>query len=241
MGFEITYHFFPRKEEGSGYDTETPQTFVKQMGKLEEVPVEKLASAVMMQLARRDIMVFDVEISEFIKRKVSFKETKGGVLIKNKKFMLDGTVEVMSDCGDDEDSVAMPSYLEQMGGQAKPMQYEKPQNQPVRYEVFDPDIPLIGMLQKKFRLTPKRKYPIFEEKTIIQRINVNGSLTEVPAYEYVVIDDEGKKCRVPSMHFIPEQRPLIGMDPYTTQQRNDGPRLSYMDQYSDPGMPTIRR
>jgi len=52
------------------------------MGKLEEVPVEKLASAVMMQLARRDIMVFNVEISEFIKRKVSFKETKGGVLIK---------------------------------------------------------------------------------------------------------------------------------------------------------------
>ena len=244
MGFEITYHFFPRKEEGAGYDTEAPQTFVKQMGKLEEVPVEKLASAVMMQLARRDIMVFDVEISEYIKRKVSFKETKGGVLIKNKKFMLDGTVEVMSDCGEGgEDEVAMPSYLDPAAAQApqKPVQFDKPANHPIRYEVFDPDVPLIGMLQKKFRLTPKRKYPILEEKTVIQRINVNGNMTEMPGYEYVVIDDEGKKLRVPSMHFVPEQRGLIGMDPYSMQQRNDGPRLSYMDQYSDPGMPTLRR
>lgn len=249
MGFEIIYHFFPRKDEG-GYDTDSPKTFTKTMGKMEDVPVEKLASAVILELARRDIMVFDVEISEFIKRKVNFKETKGGVLIKNKKFMLDGTVESVPDCGED---VSPPDYLDrEMNHQVqthpslqppRPAVYDKPPQQAIRFEVFDPDTPLIPMLQRKYRLTPKRRYGILEEKTVIQRVNLPGAgQTEMPGYEYVIVDDEGKKVRVPAMHFTPPQAPLIGMEQtHQMHAQEEAPRLSYMGNYSDPGMPVLRR
>jgi len=147
--------------------------------------------------------------------------------------MLDGTVceEIQSD---DEDSEL------ELQPKTKPKSSESPLDRPIRYEVFDPDIPLVAMLQKQFRLTPKRKYPIFEEKTIIQRVNLPTGMTEIPGYEYVTIDDEGKRCKVPALYFVPEQRPLIGME-NNHQIRNDGPTLTYMDRYSDPGMPTIRR
>lgn len=244
MGFEVTYHFYPKKDEGSGYQVESPQTFTKQIGKLEEVPVEKLASSVMAQLARRDIMVYDVEISEYTKKKISFKETKGGILIKNKKFMLDGTVEVVG--GEEElppADIVQAAQINQAQF-AKPATYEKSANQAIRWEVFDPDPPIAAMLLRKYKLTVKRKYPILDEKTTIQRINLpGGGATEMPAYEYIVIDDQGQKVKIPSMHFTPEQKGLIGMEQMVRTERDyaNAPRLMHMDQYSDPGMPTLRR
>jgi hypothetical protein len=201
----------------------------------------------MMQLARRDIMVFDVEIFEFTKKKISFKETKGGVLIKNKKFNLDGSVETVTY----DDDIPPPEYLQPT--QFQPMQAQqqpvvvdsKQNNQAIRWEVFDPDPALIGMLTRKYRLSPKRKYPIFEEKTVIQNVrdNVYGGMTQIPGYEYVIIDDAGQRIRVPSMHFMPESKGLIGMENarMTEQDYKTAPRLMHMDQYSDPGMPVIRR
>jgi hypothetical protein len=235
MGFEIIYHFYPKKENGVGYEVDNPQTFTKQIGKMEDVPVEKLANAIMMQLARRDLMVYDVEVFEFTKRKVGFKETKGGVLIKNKKFLLDGTVEAVEE---------EPQQV-QVVATSLPQQviYDKPSSQPIRWEVYDPDGPIIQMLAKRFNLTPKKKYPIFEEKTVIQRINVNGSMTEMPGYEYTTADDAGNKVKVPALHFTPELKGLIGMVNNSVNERDHAnmPRLMHMEQYNDINMPVLRR
>lgn len=217
MGFEVAYHYFEKKQEGNGYDVDNPQQFTKHLGKMEDVPVEKLASTIMMQLARRDIMVFDVEIYEYTKRKVSFKETKGGVLIKNKKFMLDGTVEVVEEEVTEEPAVIQPQVQVQ----------EKPPNRAIRWEVYDPDPMSVPILKKQFQLTPKRKYPIMDEKTVIQRVAVpGGGTTDMPAYEYGTIDDQGRQVRVPSIHFTPEQRGLIGMEHVPVY--DEGPQLMHM-------------
>ena len=219
-------------------------------GGFDDVPFEKLASYIVSQLARRDIMVFDVEIFEFIKRKISFKETKGGVLIKNKKFNLDGSIETIS-CDEEE-----PEYLRPMpqSPQERATPASMPQSlqeraapasmQAIRWEIFDPDPALVPMLLKKHRLTVKRKYPIFEEKTVVQNVRdtVYGSVNQVAAMEYTIIDGEGQKTKVASMHFMPELKGLIGMDntKMTEQDYRSAPRLMHMDNnYQD--MPVLRR
>lgn len=44
------------------------------------------------QLARRDIFVSGVEVFELSKKPISFRESDGGVVIKNKKFTFDHSV-----------------------------------------------------------------------------------------------------------------------------------------------------
>src|SRR4051812_37931488 len=98
MGFEVIFKFYDKKADGT-YDTGNLQSFTKHVGaKVDDVPLEKLASVIMRQLARRDIWVLDkdLEVYEFTKRRISFKETKGGVIIKNKKFLLDdGAIQIV--------------------------------------------------------------------------------------------------------------------------------------------------
>jgi hypothetical protein len=235
MGYEILYHFYPRKEEGLGYQMDKPSTFTKTMGKMEDVPVEKLANAVIRELARRDIWITDVEIYEFTKKKINFKETKGGVLIKNKKFMLDGTVECVA-----VDESPIESNGHHHEGVA-PVQQKPVPNKALRWEVFDPDPVLVASLMKRHKLTPKKKYPILEEKTIVAKVNVPGyGLTEQPGYEYIVIDDNGQRINVASIHFMPEQKGLIGMEQIPQVPYHEMPKLSYMD-HRDSGMPVLRR
>lgn len=98
MGFEITYHFHPRKEDGHGYDTDTQDDKTVKVGKpFDDTPLEKCAAAIMAQLARRDIWVIDVEVSELVKKEISFKESKDGkgIVLKNKRFSLAGTTAEM--------------------------------------------------------------------------------------------------------------------------------------------------
>lgn len=236
MGFEILYHFYPKKQEGVGYDVESPQVLTKTMGKLEEIPVEKVANVVMSQLARRDIMVFDVEIYEFVKRKITFKETKGGVIIKNKKFLLSGDIEV------EVEEVPQQLVQEILAQQqlSQPISKQLPQSlQVLKHEVFDPDPTIAGALVAKYKLTPKKKYPIFEEKVVIQKIISNGSPTEVPTYEYLVLDDTGNKIRVASIHFQPVQAGLLGVP--VVQSVEQQPSLMHMSSYNDVRMPVLRR
>jgi hypothetical protein len=56
---------------------------------MEEVPLNKVAQCVLKEYARRDILVDEVEIFEYTKKPVVFKEIKGGVAIKGQKFGLD--------------------------------------------------------------------------------------------------------------------------------------------------------
>ena len=45
---------------------------IQNIGVIEDVSLEMLASMVFTQLARRDIFVFDLEIFELVKKKISY-------------------------------------------------------------------------------------------------------------------------------------------------------------------------
>jgi hypothetical protein len=89
MGFEILYKYKERNESGNGYAEEIKQ-MLKKVGEVDEdIPLEKLATIIFGQFARREIWIIEVEIFEFTRKKLSFRETKGGIVIKNKKFSVD--------------------------------------------------------------------------------------------------------------------------------------------------------
>src|SRR5205809_229584 len=90
MGYEILYQFHPRKEDG-GYNTELTEEKTVRVGKpFDDTPLEKCAAAIMMQLARRDVWVVDVKVTELVKNEISFKESSDGkgIVLKNRKFKL---------------------------------------------------------------------------------------------------------------------------------------------------------
>ena len=100
MGFEINVKYHPKKTEGIGYDPEKLDSEVKQVGKaFEETGLEKLAAAIMFQLARRDVMVVDLEIVELVRKTVTFKEAKDGrgIILNGKKFSLDATAQMVAE------------------------------------------------------------------------------------------------------------------------------------------------
>lgn len=99
MGFEVRYIYHPRKEDG-GYNMEIKEDKIVKVGKpFDDTPLEKCAAAIMAQLARRDIWVNDVQVSELVKKEISFKTSKDGhgIILKNKKFSLSQTAELVSE------------------------------------------------------------------------------------------------------------------------------------------------
>lgn len=99
MGFEVKYIYHPRKEDG-GYDTEKNEEKIVKVGKpFEEVPLEKVAAAIMSQLARRDIWVVNVEVVELVRREVSFKECKDGrgITLKNKRYSFNDAAQMVAE------------------------------------------------------------------------------------------------------------------------------------------------
>ena len=96
MGYEVIFHY--KEEEKSpqngdrSYSEEEKIKKIK-VGNLEDdTPIEAVAGKIFAQLARRNILVIDVEIYEFTKKKLNYKETDDGFLIKNKKFRFDDGV-----------------------------------------------------------------------------------------------------------------------------------------------------
>lgn len=87
--YEITFHYYEEIRRGEYNRDESKSRTIKVGTPEEDTPLETAASKIISQMARRNILVHDVEIYEFTKKKLSFKETPDGISIKNKKFKFD--------------------------------------------------------------------------------------------------------------------------------------------------------
>src|SRR3954470_14873643 len=90
MGWEIHFNSYEKNKDGKGYDMESPTSFKKVIGKMDDIPLERVASEIVKQMARRDVLVEVDKIYEYTKKEISFREAKGAVVIKGQKFNLDG-------------------------------------------------------------------------------------------------------------------------------------------------------
>lgn len=202
MGYEVTFYYKQKDKETGEY--KESGTFKKRVGDpYEDTPIENLASIVLRQLARRDVFVENVEIFEITKKKISFKESRSGIIIKNKKFGLDDTFEVKMENEEDNTEGNIESVKEKVSSSASPTPANK--LRPIKKMTYVPEPQQhIKLLQSGTKLTPNKSYEIFK----IQK-HSNG-ITEI----YLVIDDSGKEKNVSDDCFVPNIQLEEGPDDF---------------------------
>lgn len=247
MGFECIYHYHKRID--GEYDKENKETFKKKVGDpYDDVPLEKLAASIMAQMARRDIWIVDVEIFELAKKQISFKESKGGIVIKNKKFSFDGEDhESFVSVEEIMQPVCQPNQLQhnqnnmpvhQLSAAAvhphNQMKQQVPQKRAMEYMAFVPEpLHLHQAKQKNLKFTLNKKYPIFEK-----RAAPNGGEL------FVTQDDNGREQIVSDIYFVPANINLLAdkeLNFSETREEKDGGNLYWGNASSENGMPDLRR
>lgn len=234
MGYEVKYNFH-EKIDGE-YNKEEVKTFKKKVGDpFDDTPLEKLAGAIMAQFARRDILITDVEIFELSKKQVSFKESKGGITIKNRKFLFDGGSIIVEDAvvQSEEQPVIYP-HEQHVNIQRTEHPHNNGQRKPVDWMIFFPEPQhLFEAKQKNLRLTPDKKYAILSKKPA--QTGIGDILT--------LIDDAGREQSVSDKYFVPANIKLLAdaeLGFSENVNKKEG-KLLYGDVYSDDNMPDLRR
>lgn len=230
MGYEVTYKYHERKD--GEYNKEETKSLKKKVGDpFEDIPLEKLAAAVMAQLARRDIFVVDVEIVELSKKQISFKETNGGVVIKNRKFLFDQATNIIV-----QEVVDAPAQIQSHPTremQALPATPAGDLGRPIDVVIFSPELPQMPEIKKKgLRLTPDKKYPVFSREQM-------GMTTVLK-----IVDDVGRQQMVSDVYFVPGNVKLMAdreLGFSETQKERDGGKLNWAGAVEDNSMPVIRR
>jgi hypothetical protein len=169
------------------------------------VSLESLAAKIMTQLARRNVLIVDVEIWEYAKKKVSYRETSSGIVIKNKKFSFDAKGVVETDDFEDCSAVPaekpaefkpLPSPSKDLADRSCPIAAKNLARRPIRHEVYDPE-PLAEFKasQKGLKFTKGKKYPVYSESSM--------GTTVV----YKTTDDAGRDVDISSEYFVAIGRP----------------------------------
>jgi hypothetical protein len=208
MGYEIKYYYKESADELGTYKDEIISKTSK-VGKFEEeVSLDVLAGKIMAQLARRNILIVDIEIFEFTKKKISYKETESGILIKNKKFSFDSGAVIQSESESEEDEdlekilqnesliLKLKSILSP-GFNTKKNIAPRATNQNsskkiIRKEVYDPEIINKHKIEQRgLRFTVGKQYPIYSEKNV-----------GVGVINYLTVDDTGREVEIISDCFV---------------------------------------
>lgn len=193
MGYEIRYTYHPRKEDGPGYNEEITEEKNSKVGKpFDDTSLEKCAAAIMAQLARRDVLVVDVEVYELVKKEISFKESKdgNGIVLKNKKFSLSKTAQLV----EEEEDAPAPAPPQQVVTQApvftQPV-HVHPQNSAVMKHPHE-----MIQLQKENDVDS-----LYSNPNAVSSIGINPRNVDQKKRLYQVVFD-------PSVPFIPQLKKM---------------------------------
>lgn len=223
------------------YSEEVKERSAK-IGKVtEEVPLESLAAKVMSQLARRNVLIVDVEIWEYERKKVSYRETPNGIVIKNKKFAFDSG-KVAETCEWDEPAEEfkpLPTPTKDLADRSCPLAarvnlaaQQNPAKRAIRHEMFEPEpLALHKAKQKGLRFTVGKRYPIYSENSMGSTI------------VYKTTDDAGRDVEVSSEYFVAIGAGLAQQDegPTYVGAENQREEINLWGNYEQTEMPDIRR
>jgi hypothetical protein len=228
MSYEVLYKYHQRND--AGYNKEEVKELKEKVGEpFEETTLEKLASVIIAQLARRDIWVFDVEISEYKKQKISFRETKGGIVIKNRKFILNGANIVSQEIEEAKPVSNAMVPVPQNINLAQPLN----SGRPVKWVILDPDERNVGLVKAAgLAFTPDKRYPVFSE---IPHPSKFGIMV------YTMQDDRNREVSVHDEYFLPADQILQrGFSVSIDKGSGGNPKLSFGNKMEEPAMPDIR-
>ncbi len=242
MGYEIIFKYHPQEEDGN-YNKEETKELKKKVGDpYDDVPLEKLAKIVMSQRARRDILIIDAEIYEYKKTKINFKETKGGIVIKHKKFLLDDESNIIVQ--EVNDTPQQPTQVPQVNGNGNHMMVPAtaalpankvnliaPTGRPIKWVALDPsDANMAKVKRAGLAFVVDKRYPVFSEIPSKQfGINI-----------YTMLDENKREVNVIDEYFVnADQKMVQGF--YSAVDKETAPRLvgDYEEDKKMP-MPNIR-
>lgn len=238
MGYEIIFHYKEVSDKPGVYLDEVKTKTCKVGKATEDVAMDVLAGKVMSQLARRNILIVDVEIYEFAKKKIGYRESADGIVIKNKKFSFDTgavtvTDEFESESEAEEDFKPIPSTSKEIANRSCPLNAKNlAPKRAIRQEIYDPDpVALHKAKQKGLKFTPGRKYPIFSEESL-------GS-----TLVYTSRDDSGKEVKVNAEYFVAIGSGLMEQEnaPTYVGAENQKEEINLWNNYEQVDMPDIRR
>lgn len=238
MGYEVCYKYH-EKIDGE-YKKDDLKSFKRKIGDpFDDTPLEKVSAAIIAQFARRDIWIVDVEVFELTKKKIAFKETKGGIVLKNKKFLFDsiqGTFEVEDV---KEDYLPIEEFVQSKAP-------ELPSSNTINVApaakrrvidnlVYSPEPQqLIEAKRKNLKLTVDKKYEVYQKKP---SPNGLGDLC-------LIVDDSGKEQFVSDLYFIPASINLFAdkeLGFSENQQQKENNKLLWGDASLETNMPKLRR
>jgi hypothetical protein len=257
MGYEVSFSYYEKLKDSFDYDRENLKDFKKVYGKAtEDYPLDKLCQVIMQQLARRDILIVEWEIYEFVRKKVTSRLTKSDLVIKNKKFNLkNNNVEYVDEVEEDADPIcnppvchanipAPPTVAQQpvniaprpainIAPSSKPINLapsiQRQSEKIVKYMQFLPS----KMNKPVGRFTIEKTYPVYRESLSSNGI---GMMIEVA-------DDTGSRVQVSDEHFVPAQTSLLGDEEarFSQNSRNfvDDTNLNWSGVVKD-SLPAIR-
>jgi hypothetical protein len=238
MGYEIIYRYKEATDVPGVYSEEVKEKSSK-IGKVtDEVDLEDLASKVMTQLARRNVLIVEVEIWEYARKRVSYRETANGIVIKNKKFSFDsrGVVETgeFEDEVQDEEFKPLPEPSRELADRSCPLvQRDRPAHRrALRHEIFEPEpLALHKAKQRGLAFTVGKKYPIYSERSIGTSV------------AYKTTDDKGKEVEVSSEYFVAIGAGLMQQDegPTYVGAENQKEEINLWGNHEQSEMPDIRR
>lgn len=232
MGYEVVFHIHEKDSSGN-YNKEEIKELKKKVGTpYEEIPLEKLASVIMSQLARRDIWVLpDVEIYEYKKSKINFRETKGGIIIKNKKFELDTDANIVIHEFTEGQPQINGAMLPVVMPPNNKINIAGPTGRPIKWVTLDPDDRNLAKVKGSgLAFIPNKRYPVFNEVSHPKQFGV---------MIYTMLDENKREVTVTDEYFLNADQKLIqGFN--STVDRDFEQKLSFGDYGKDP-MPDIRR
>jgi hypothetical protein len=244
MGYEVIFSYKESAEKPGEYGDEIKKRTCRIGKTTEDIPLESLAAKIMSQLARRNILIVDVEIYEYAKKKVGYRESSDGIVIKNKKFGFDSgpVVEVddseeVSEDGD-EDFKPIPQVSKELADRSCPISAAKnsgpapTRRRVIRHEIYEPE-PLAEFKakQKGLKFTMGKRYPIYSESSMGTTI------------VYKTTDDSGRDVDVSSEYFVAVGAGLIMQDegPRYVGAENQKEEINLWGKYENADVPDIRR
>lgn len=232
--FEVTYLYHAKDENGK-YNTEETKTLTKKVGQAyEEISYDQLASLIIGQLARRDIWIIDVKIYEYTKKEITFKEaTDGsGIVIKNKKYVLNGSVETLPTVIDLEPSTST-ALAPVQSINPKPQNLASIQSKPIMFVTFEPNIQ-DEIEVKKHKLTKGKRYAVYN--MVETKIGMSS------VQKYTIKDDLNRDIKIDEKYFT-----VVGKGLFADKELgfsapvDGGPKLSYSGSYISNSAPVRQK
>lgn len=241
MGYEVVFSYKESGDSPGEYSDEIKRKTCRIGKATEDVPLESLAGRIMSQLARRNILIVDVEIYEYAKKQLKYRESADGIVIKNRKFSFSsgGVVELDSDddSPEEDDFRPIPSPSRDLADRSCPMKRPElknlaPSGRVLRYEVYEPE-PLseFKAKQKGLKFTVGKRYPIYSEESLGTSVL------------YKTADDSGSEVTVGAEYFVAVGSGLTMQDdgPKYVGAENQKEEINLWGNYESTEMPDIRR